>query len=110
MVLRTKEMHSEHCNMLLSNPQLSHYYGVKRSSSLNTLKYFNTADNFSVDIMHDILEGVAQFEMKLVLEHIQENHASAREIARRIDTFNYGYMDRRNRSPAIFQFGPDCNT
>lgn len=101
MVLRTKEIHSEHCKMLLSNPQLSHYYGVKRSSLLNTLEYFNTADNFSVDIMHDILEGVAQFEIKLLLEYIQENHASAREIARRIDTFNYGYIDRRNRPPAV---------
>ena len=40
--------------------------GVKRSCSLNSLKYFNTCENFSVDIMHDILEGVAQYEMKML--------------------------------------------
>lgn len=41
---------------------------------LNSLKYFNTRDNFPVDVMHDILEGVAQLEVKLVLEYLLEDH------------------------------------
>ena len=66
-------MHAEHCHTMQTNPQQPHVYGVKRSCLLNSLKYFNTIDNFSVDIMHDILEGVAQFEVKLVLEYVQKN-------------------------------------
>lgn len=76
-------------------------YMMKRSCLLNNLQYFNTADNFSVDIMHDILEGVAQLEVKLVLEYLQENFLTAKELASRIESFNYGYTERRNRPPAV---------
>lgn len=100
MILRTEDMLAEHCHAVQTNPQLPHVYGVKRSCLLNSLQYFNTADNFSVDIMHDILEGVAQLEVKLVLEYLQENFSTAEELAARIESFNYGYMERRNRPPA----------
>ena len=104
MILRTKEMHAEHCHTMQTNPQQPHVYGVKRSCLLNSLKYFNTIDNFSVDIMHDILEGVAQFEVKLVLEYVQKNFLTAKELAGRIQSFNYGYTERRNRPPAVKLF------
>lgn len=65
-ILQTKDMLAEHCHAVQTNPQLPHVYGVKRSCLLNSLQYFNIA-NFSVDIMHDILEGVAQLEVKVVL-------------------------------------------
>lgn len=67
VTLWTEEMLAEHCHTVQTNPQLPNFYGVKHTCFLNSLKYFNTADNFSVDTMHDILEGVAQLEVKLVL-------------------------------------------
>jgi hypothetical protein len=79
-------MLAEHCHTAQTNPQLPHVYGVKRSCLLNTLQYFNTADNFSVDIMHDILEGVAQLEVKLVLVYLKENFVTAKELASRIQS------------------------
>jgi len=36
-------------------------FGVKRICLLNDLQYFNVSDNYAVDIMHDILEGVGHF-------------------------------------------------
>ena len=54
--------------------------------------------------MHDILEGVAQFEVKLVLEYVQKNFLTAKELAGRIQSFNYGYTERRNRPPAVKLF------
>ena len=94
VILRTKDMLAEHCHTVQTNPQLPHAYGVKRSCLLNTLQYFNTADNFSVDIMHAILEGVAQLEVKLVLEYLQENVLTAKGLSSRIESFNYGYTER----------------
>lgn len=50
--------------------------------------------------MHNILGGVAQFEMKLVLHYIQENFLNAEQLAGRIHTFDYGYNQQRNRLPS----------
>ena len=54
--------------------------------------------------MHDVLEGVAQFEVKLVLEYVQKNILTAKQLAGRIQSFNYGYTERRNRPPAVKLF------
>ena len=104
VVLRTVDMHKQHCQTIQTDPTLPHVYGVKRSCLLNSLQYFNTANNFSVDIMHDILEGVAQFEVKLVLQYIQENFLNAEQLAGRIHAFDYGYNQQRNRPPRVKLF------
>jgi len=59
--LKTVAMHAKHYQTIQTNPTLPHLYGVKRSCLLNSLQYFNSANNFSVDIMQEILEGVGQF-------------------------------------------------
>ena len=104
VILRTVDMHKQHCQTIQTDPTLPHVYGVKRSCLLNSLQYFNTANNFSVDIMHDILEGVAQFEVKLVLQYIQENFLNAEQLAGRIHAFDYGYNQQRNRPPRVKLF------
>lgn len=104
IVLRTVEMHTRHCQTVQTDPTLPHMYGVKRICLLNSLQYFNTANNFSVDIMHDILEGVAQFEVKLVLQYIQSNFLNAEQLAGRIHAFDYGYNQQRNRPPRVKLF------
>lgn len=62
---------------------------------MNSLEYFNTANNFSVDIIHGILEGAGQFEMKLVLKYIESNFLNAEQVAGRI----HGFNQQRNRPP-----------
>lgn len=61
--------------------------------------YFNTANNLYVDIMHDILEGVGQFEVKLILKYIQGNFLSAEQVACRIHAYDYGFNQQRNHPP-----------
>lgn len=104
VILRTVDMHSHHCQTIQTNSTLPHVYGVKRTCLLNSLKYFHTANNFSVDLMHDILEGVAQFEVKLVLQYIQSNFLNAEELAGRIHAYDYGYNQQRNRPPRVKLF------
>lgn len=99
VVFRAINTHSQHCQTVQTDPRLPHVYGVKRICLLNSLQYFNTANNFSVDIMHDILEGVGQFEAKLILKYIQSNFLSAEQVAGRIHAYDYGFSQQRNRPP-----------
>ena len=42
-------------------------YGINRDSVLNTLAYFYITEGLPPDIMHDVLEGVLQYEVKEML-------------------------------------------
>ncbi len=59
VVLRTRLTNEEHYSYLRENPRETCYFGVKHNSILNSLSYYSVSDNFVLDIMHDILEGVA---------------------------------------------------
>lgn len=101
VILRNKDLHHQHCQAIESNPALPHVYGVKRSCLLDTLQYYDISDNLSVDIMHDILEGVAQYEMKLVLQYLKKDFISSHEIIARIHSFNYGHTENKNKPPGV---------
>lgn len=71
--IRTPEEHSRHCELLKDASLAEHYsmiYGVNRDSILNTLSFFNVADEVLIpDIMHDMLEGYLPYKTKLMLNH-----------------------------------------
>lgn len=46
--------------------------GICRTSILNELSFFKTMKNYSVDIMHDALEGFASLAMKYMFEFLIE--------------------------------------
>ena len=86
---------------MLFRSQMLSVFGLKKNSSLNSLQFFHVSHNFSLDIMHDILEGVAQFELKLLLEYLSENVLSKPDLLSRIYAFDYGYVERKNRPTRI---------
>ncbi len=96
VVLRAKQLNEQHYKNLEESGDSS-CYGIKRNSILNEFKYFHVADNVAVDVMHDILEGVAQYELKLLFDYIAKNFISSDNILLRIDSYSYGYLDRKNR-------------
>lgn len=52
------------------------------------------------DIMHDIFEGVAQYEIKLVLKHcISKSYFSLDNYNHRLLYFNYGFSETDKPSP-----------
>ena len=68
---RTRATHENHCK-LLHGPLHDHItttYGLHRNSILNTSNYFHIVDGLAPDIMHDILEGSLQYEIKELLKH-----------------------------------------
>lgn len=66
----TRETHARHISNL-SDPLLATSvattYGLSRDSILNSLQCFHVAEGLPPDIMHDILEGALQYEVKEML-------------------------------------------
>lgn len=61
IILCGKELFEIHCSELQSDPQKLSMFGLKQNSTLNSLWFFHVCHNFSLDIMHNVLEGVAQY-------------------------------------------------
>lgn len=55
---------------MLENPSMT---GPKRDSALNSLTFYHITDDTAPDVMHDILEGVGPYEIKLVLNALIEH-------------------------------------
>lgn len=51
-------------------PKRNFGFGIQFISKLNEIKYFKIFDSISADIMHDILEGIGPYELKLFLRCI----------------------------------------
>lgn len=95
---RNSEMHQEDVRTITENPQLGNVHGVKTHSVLNYLNFFNIFDNLTVDIMHDILEGVVELEVKLFFKSLvlEEKVITLESLNNRIRTFNYGMLESKN--------------
>lgn len=59
-----------HSQELESNPQKP-VFGLKYNSALNSLKFIPVCSHFSLDIVHDVLEGVAR--CKSSIEYLSES-------------------------------------
>lgn len=90
--LRTASSFSEYAEEAKKLPaNKNNYLGVKYSSPLNKLKYFNFANNPSVDVMHDLLEGVVQREIRAFFKFlIDKNITTMEEINNEIHRFDFG--------------------
>ncbi|KAI2655858.1 ATP synthase subunit b [Labeo rohita] len=72
--------------------------GVRRDSVLSNLSYFHVTHNQVADIMHDLLEGVGPYELKLVLSSsIVDKHLTLEKLNFRITSFDYGFPDLKNK-------------
>lgn len=66
--LRSRQQYHTHCDALMKQGSASgHVFGIKSICAFSQLKYYHPTENDTCDIMHDILEGVAPYEVKLLL-------------------------------------------
>ena len=101
LTLRSPVLNEQHYTNLVDDPALTSLFGIKRKSILNTLQYFDIAENYAVDIMHDILEGVGQYEITLLFEYLIKHFISKEDVLNRIYAFNYGYPEKKNKPTNI---------
>ena len=96
--MRSRQSYTE--NAMLGDASMT---GIKENSCLNSLKYFHVTENVCVDIMHDVLEGIAPLEVRLLLKHLvyEEKCFTLQELNNRIASYDYGYTNAKNRPSVI---------
>ena len=101
--LRNKVQYSEQVQSLLKGTITTRDCGIKSSCLLNTLQYFHVVENSTVDILHDVLEGVAEFELKLIFHSFVyvKKYFSLALLNSRLSSFDYGYLHRNSKPAAI---------
>ena len=77
--------------------------GVRTSCLLDQLQNFHCVKNFNLDIMHDMLEGVCPYEVKLVLFQFIfiDKFFTLSELNQRIKSFHYSLDDRKNKPTTL---------
>ncbi|XP_047141422.1 uncharacterized protein LOC124816322 [Hydra vulgaris] len=77
--------------------------GVKRQSPFNDLHYFKVTDNYCVDAMHDIFEGVFPNVLKSVLYQliIVDKIFTCNQLNSRLKAFRYATHEKRDKSSCI---------
>lgn len=69
--------------------------GIKTSSIFNDIPNFHVTKNVCPDIMHDVLEGVAPINIKLMLQKILSSGSlTLEQINFRITSFNYQHLQK----------------
>ncbi|CAB4034289.1 Hypothetical predicted protein [Paramuricea clavata] len=77
--------------------------GVRTSCSLNNLQNFHCVTNYNLDVMHDMLEGVCPYEVKLLLNHFtfSEQFFTLSKLNQRIRSFHYSKTDKKNKPTVL---------
>jgi len=77
--------------------------GIKQACVFNEISSFHVTENYAVDIMHDLLEGVCKYDIGLMLNKMifSFKYFTLNTLNDRIESFNYGTIDIRNRPPLI---------
>ena len=96
-LFRTPQNYAE--DVTVNNQQLT---GVYEECVFNEIGSYHVITNQSVDIQHDVLEGVAKYSMCKILENLiySRGYFSLDTLILRVNDFPYGCLESGNRPPA----------
>ena len=105
-MLRDKASHERQCAQLKEDASgtVSIKYGINQDFILNELSCFHVCDGSLVpDIMHDIFEGVLQYEVKLMLQLMinTEKYFTLEELNSSLEHLELGYMEYKDQPTPI---------
>ena len=83
---------------------LSKEFGINHRSILDELQYFDVCGGGLVqDVMHDALEGMLEYECKMLLRHLieSESYFSLEYLNHQISSMELGYMEVKDRPSII---------
>jgi hypothetical protein len=76
--------------------------GIHENSIMNSIDSFHVVNNYAVDIMHDIFEGIAHKGISnVILHYIDSKIFSLAALNYRKQNFDYGSIETGNRSVPI---------
>lgn len=72
--------------------------GIKRFCALNEINHFKIVENISVDIMHDLNEGVIPFLLKQLFTHCISNKVfTEKQITKIIQFYDFGTLNSKDK-------------
>lgn len=103
---RSLSDHENECKQLVPGPLCDHYskiYGIIERSILLDVKHFPMMDwGLPHDIMHDLFEGVVQYEIKVLLLHcLEKKMFTLEEFYHRLLDFDFGYTEVADKPTPI---------
>lgn len=76
--------------------------GIKENCVFNQINSFHSTSNYSIDVMHDIFEGVCHYNMCHIIQKlIEKNYFDLNKLNERKLSFNYGEIEIGNISREI---------
>ena len=73
-------------------------YGINERSLLSKLPHFDISQQLSQDLMHILLEGSVQYEVRYILNHfIESGFITLTELNNKFAQLKLGYRDEANR-------------
>ena len=106
---RTVADHNHHCDLIgdaETSPLRTHYsttYGINYCTSLLDIKHYSIFNGgLPHDIMHDIMEGAAPTEIKLLLSHcLSSKYFTLNNYNKLLLNFNFGYSENDKPEPIL---------
>lgn len=101
--MRTRAEYEEQCAKVEEDPSFSVEFGINNRCILNQLKYFHCVGTLLPDVMHDVLEGVLPYEMKIMLQRFiqDDKYFQLDDLNYKIENFELGYSETTNRPTPI---------
>lgn len=96
--LRTKENYLQ--DLTVGNVSLT---GIKEPCVWNQINDFHAVCNYSIDLMHDVLEGVCSYDISGILYEfiINLKYFLLETLNNRLQYFNFGFLEVQNKPPLI---------
>lgn len=99
LLMRNNKSHIKVCSEIQPGEM---QMGVKNSTIISTLETFGFCEMLTVDVMHDLLEGVVPYEIKEFLKTLYNiDRKIIEKINNRIEAFNYGLLEATNKPSPI---------
>ena len=103
--LRTMDAYKNQCEKIIGSHS-DHYsmvYGINKKSILLDVDGYNMLNwGLPHDCMHDLFEGVVEYEIKLLLLHCcDQNYFSLREFNQKLIEFDYGHSETADKPTPI---------
>ena len=102
--LRNLPPYLRQCNDIETAPtkaakeNLQTTYGLTERTMLCNLPYFDITKQLPQDIMHVLLEGSVQYELRYILEQFfNDGQITLRQLNSLFDNLNLGYLEESNR-------------
>ncbi|XP_066592936.1 uncharacterized protein [Prorops nasuta] len=103
-LLRNRDNYEKHVSNITFNPKSSDS-GIKENCVFNNIINFHIVENKSVDLMHDVCEGVVGYTLSKILTILiyEQKLFSLNVLNNRITNFSYGSTEISNKPRSIIR-------